>query len=153
MPSLHDSLEPLSTNVAKRNETTSMKIALDNSVIKFPLIGEIKATIPSIKVIFTTALPITVPRAISGWPFNTALLSNISSGKVVPIDMKNRPIKITGRASSIDKALPDITVSSALIKSNIRLPKKIKRDNKTLTLNPFLRFVLNSFCCLKSLKI
>lgn len=65
-PSFQESLEPLSTKVANKKETIIMNIALDNKMIKLPVIGEIKATMPRIKVILATTLPIIVPRAISG---------------------------------------------------------------------------------------
>ena len=152
MPSLIYNLLPLSTNVANKNAIITINIALTENRSMFAVIGQIMEAIPKTSVEFTITEPIELPKAISECPARTALVPNVSSGKVVPIEIINNPTIIGGSAKSPESTVAYSTTNLALKNNKAMLKTKsmVVRIISFL-LMPFSTSFLNNFLCCKIL--
>lgn len=94
-------LLPLSRNVTKIDVAKKRKTPEITKGSNAEVIGFIIATTPKTSVIFAKTVPDWSPIAISLCPNLIAFIPKINSGSVVAIEIKNKPMIISGTLKSI----------------------------------------------------
>ena len=111
---------PLFMNAANKNATNTINEALIKNSWNWALIGYIIALTPKTSVELTIIVPIWLPIVMLGCLSIIALVPNTNSGRVVPKDIKKRPINIGLSANSSEIIEAYLIILSADKNSNTK---------------------------------